>query len=241
MLHGKGLGGSQIHEQWAICKTDADFSFGDPLGTLPLRKYGNRLPRQGPANDFGTTRFTDLSATANSWPPSAFFSQVVGQLTSTRCDYVNGRVTLQNGWTKPTAPADVPFARMEWCYDIAGDGARAATRSYVASMAETPAVAGEKFTAKYVGWQFWTDAAYKMETLDAKAAQRFGAEPNEFPQEPVPVDTWYQAIIDRLNFEGAVPMEKQRMASFTVHVYSGQKLTDYIAGVANGTIPFGPP
>ena len=92
-----------------------------------------------------------------------------------------------------------------------------------------------------MGWQFWTDAAYKMETLDAKAAQRFGAEPNEFPQEPVPVDTWYQAIIDRLNFEGAVPMEKQRMASFTVHVYSGQKLTDYIAGVANGTIPFGPP
>ena len=241
LLHGFSGGTPVIHEQWAISRMNDDFAFGGVLGTLPMRPYGQRLPRWGPATDFGTVRFTELSEEASRLTSRQFFDTAVGPLSAARCDYVNARVTLADGWTPPPHPAPVPSSRLEWVYDFSGDGGNATTRCYVASMAEIAGAGNVPFSARYVGWQFWTDTAFNAKGLDAKVAQRFSARPGEFPNDPVDRDTWFQAIMDRLDPGNDVANHLKKMATFSVDVYSGQKLKDYIAGVGNGTIPFGPP
>lgn len=241
LLHGFSGGTPVVHEQWAISRMNDDFAFGGVLGTLPMRPYGRRLPRWGPATDFGTVRFTELSEEASRLTSRQFFNTAVGPLSAARCDYVNARVTLADGWTPPPDPAPVPSSRLEWVYDISGDGSEPTTRCYVASMAEVPVVGNEPFSASYVGWQFWTDAAFHAKGLDAKVAQRFSPALRANPDDPVPVGEWFQAFVSELERGGAVPPHLRRMATFSVHVYSGQKLKDYIAGVGNNTIPFGPP
>lgn len=203
-----------------------------------MKPYGKRLPRFGPANNSTPTRFQEVWTGNRKWEPQQFFERVVAKIGYLGCDYVNAKVTFADGWSKPAAGNDVPVERMEWCYELPFGGVMPAAGCYVASRAE---VAGDPnldaFSAKYTGWQFWTGSRYLAKNLETKGAARFNPDAAEFSKNPVPLDEWYKAIMDRLDPDRNVPIGDQRMASFTVHVYSGQKLADHIASGNGGSAP----